>query len=398
MFLLENFTIAIASLKSNKLRAFLTMLGIIIGISAVITIMTLGEIGKSNIGKQFEGVGANKIAIYLNWTSNSVKKDFLTDSDINKIRNVFKNEITYMSPVLMGDIGKAVKKKESGDVVMMGVNPDYKALEKVNVIKGRFLNESDLNKRRRVSVIDKKLALKLFKRVNVVGETLKIESANLKQSFTIIGIYEKKPQLFDAIFSKSTSVYIPIVFSNNDNEYDQLQLQISKDSEASLVSKKILKFIARIKGKENLYIAETAKNQIEIINNVLGTVSTGISIVAGISLLVGGIGIMNIMLVSVTERTKEIGIRKALGASRSDIVLQFLTESMIISAIGGIMGVIIGLSISTIIAIMLKASPVVPVWIVLIAVSFSAAVGISFGIYPANKAAELDPIEALRYE
>ncbi len=390
--------IAVASLKSNKVRTFLTMLGIIIGISAVITIMTLGEIGKSNISKQFEGVGANKVGIYLNWTSNSVKKDFLTDSDINKIRNVFKNEITYMSPVLMGDMGKAVKKKESGDVIMMGVNPDYKALEKVNVIKGRFLNQSDLDKRRSVSVIDKKLALKLFKRVNVVGETLKVESTNLKQSFTIIGIYEKKPQLFDSIFSKSTSVYIPIVFSNNDNEYDQLQLQISKDSETNLMSKKIIKFIARIKGKENLYIAETAKNQIELINNILGTISTGISIVAGISLLVGGIGIMNIMLVSVTERTKEIGIRKALGASRSDIVLQFLTESMIISAIGGIMGVFIGLSISNIIAILLKASPVVPVWIVLIAVSFSAMVGIGFGIYPANKAAELDPIEALRYD
>jgi putative ABC transport system permease protein len=376
------------------------MLGIIIGISSVITIMTLGEIGKASIGKDVEGtIGTRRVAIYLDWNDDIRRTDFLNHSDLRKIRNVFSKEVEYLSPVSWGGSGKAKKNKEFGNVHIQGVNEEYKHIGKVNIIKGRFLNKSDVTGRRYVATINKKLALKLFKRTSVVGETLKIERGDLEQNYTIVGVYEEPPSLFDKLNnSNRTTLYAPLSIIEYDDEYDSIDIQLSKNCDIEETSSKILRFISRIKGKENLYRSESAKGQMNMIDGILNKISLGIGAVAAISLLVGGIGVMNIMLVSVTERTREIGIRKALGAKRKDILLQFLVESMIISGVGGLIGVTLGLGVSNIAAIILKVTPSVPIRYILISVSFSAIVGIFFGIYPANKAAKLDPIEALRYE
>lgn len=400
MFFLENFKLAISSLRANKMRSFLTMLGIIIGISSVITIMTLGEIGKASIGKDVEGtIGTRRVAIYLDWNDDIRRTDFLNHSDLRKIRNVFSKEVEYLSPVSWGGSSKAKKNKEFGNVHIQGVNEEYKHIGKVNIIKGRFLNKSDVTGRRYVATINKKLALKLFKRTSVVGETLKIERGDLEQNYTIVGVYEEPPSLFDKLNnSNRTTLYAPLSIIEYDDEYDSIDIQLSKNCDIEETSSKILRFISRIKGKENLYRSESAKGQMNMIDGILNKISLGIGAVAAISLLVGGIGVMNIMLVSVTERTREIGIRKALGAKRKDILLQFLVESMIISGVGGLIGVTLGLGVSNIAAIILKVTPSVPIRYILISVSFSAIVGIFFGIYPANKAAKLDPIEALRYE
>ncbi|SHG95935.1 ABC transporter permease [Tepidibacter thalassicus] len=399
MFFIENFKLAISSLRANKMRSFLTMLGIIIGISSVITIMTLGEIGKASIGKEFEGFGTRRVYVGINWNDDIKQTDFINNNDIKKLRKVFSKEIEYLSPQIWGGSGKAKKNKAFGNIYITGVNEEYKFISKINVIKGRFLNKPDIKSRKNVVVINKELAQKLFKRINVVGETIKIEDSDFGQSYTIVGIYENPPSIFDR-FGKSdkTEVYLPISIVMYDNLYDSLEIQLSEKCNVDETCDKISKFLSRIKGKKDIFKTESAKKQMNIIDNVLNKISLGIGAIAAISLLVGGIGVMNIMLVSVTERTKEIGIRKALGAKRKDILFQFLVESMIISAVGGLIGISLGLGISNLIAIFLKVSPKIPIGVVIIAVSFSAIVGIFFGIYPANKAAKLDPIEALRYE
>jgi putative ABC transport system permease protein len=381
------------------MRSFLTMLGIIIGISSVITIMTLGEIGKASIGKEFEGFGTRRVVIYLMWNDDIRQSDFLNESDIRKIKKAFFKEIEYLSPEIWGGSGKAKKNKNFGNVYIKGVNEEYKNIGKINVIKGRFLNESDIKGRRNVVVINKKLAQKLFKRTDIVGETIKIENSDLGQSYVVIGVYEDPPSIFDR-FDKSdkTAIYSPISIIDYDNLYDSMEVQISEGYDVEEICNKISKFISRIKGKKNIYRIESAKGQQNMVDAVLSKISLGVGAIAAISLLVGGIGVMNIMLVSVTERTREIGIRKALGAKRKDILLQFLVESMIISAVGGLIGTSLGLGISNAVALFLKVSPKIPIGVIMIAVSFSAVVGVFFGIYPANKAAKLDPIEALRYE
>lgn len=398
MFFIENFKLAISSLKANKMRAFLTMLGIIIGISSVITIFTLGEIGKASMGKEFEGIGVNRIVVYLSGREEINSEDFLNNSDFQTIKRAFKDDIDYLSPSTWGS-GKAKKNKNMGKIYINGVNEEYKFIAKINMIKGRFLNKSDVLGKKSVAVIDKKLALELFKRTDVVGETFKVENSDLGQSYVIVGVYEVPTSLFDKIDkSEETSIYVPHTFIQYGDSYDSVELSASKNADIELLSQKITKFMEKLKNKENLYRVMSAQSQMNMIDNFLGKMSLGIGAIAAISLLVGGIGVMNIMLVSVTERTREIGIRKALGAKRKDILFQFLVEAMIISGVGGIIGTSLGLGISNIIALFLKVTPSVPIGIIIIAVSFSAGVGMFFGIYPANKAAKLDPIEALRYE
>ncbi len=399
LFFLENFKLALSSLKANKMRAFLTMLGIIIGISSVITIMTLGEAGKASVGKEFEG-SKNQIAIRpADWDIGY--EDLLNGSDLDKIRNAFSEDIQYFSPVEWSG-GKVKKNKVVDEVSILGSNEEYKFIDNVNVIKGRFFSRSDVLGKRNVAVIDKRLALKLFKRTNAVGETLKIDDGYLGQSYVVIGVYEKAPSLFDQIDSafgyEQTTLYAPFTCVQYDDTYRSIQAVVSEGADITTVSDRIVKFISKIKHKENLYRVQTAQGAQSQLDGILGKLSIGIGAIAAISLLVGGIGVMNIMLVSVTERTREIGIRKALGAKRRDILLQFLVESMIISATGGIIGTSLGLGISNAIALIFHITPTIPITMILIAVSFSAGVGVFFGIYPANKAAKLDPIEALRYE
>ena len=400
MFFIENFKLALSSLRANKMRAFLTMLGIIIGISSVITIMAIGESVKATVGNAFEQFGKNGISIQpKNWDMKS--QDFLRETDIQNIRNAFSKEILYMSPVVQSG-GKVTKRKNTDQVSIMGVNEEYKNMEKVNIIKGRFLNKSDILGKREVIVVDKKLALKLYKRSNIIGETLKIDDGGLGQTYVVVGIYEKKPTIFDklngAFGYDRTTAYAPITKVQMEPSYSYVSAVIVDSPDKTIIPKRIENYIAKIKHKSDLYKVETNQSQMSQLDGILSKLSIGISAIAFISLLVGGIGVMNIMLVSVTERTREIGVRKALGATRKDILLQFLVESMIVSATGGIIGTSIGLAISNTIALTMGFSATVPIGLIITAVGFSATVGIFFGIYPANKAAKLDPIEALRYE
>lgn len=407
MSFLESIGSALSSLWANKMRTFLTMLGIIIGIASVITIVSLGEGSKSEIGSEFERIGANLVVIYTNWSKDLNRSDYFNDDDLDTIRRVFSDKITGISATISKS-GNAVKGRNNAPVDMFGVSQDFNKMMTIDIIDGRFLLETDIKGNRRVAIIDEKLAEKIFKRKDVLGENLIVDTGASKISLTIVGIY-KTPSgtlenLAQQFIGDVTTIYVPYTMMQSlgygSNRYRQFQINVANSSEVDQVSKDIISLMERRhrnSGEEN-YLYQSAQQQMDMMNNVLNMLSSVIGAIAAISLLVGGIGVMNIMLVSVTERTREIGIRKAIGATRKDVLIQFLVEAMIVSGTGGLIGTILGLTIQSIIAVSIGIPPSASLGTILLAVLFSAAVGIFFGIYPANKAAKLDPIDALRYE
>ena len=273
------------------------------------------------------------------------------------------------------------------------------------MIDGRYLMDTDVKGKRSVAIVDKEMALDVFGRTNVLGESINVELGGSNVSLVIVGIYEKPKSTLQNMGGKSpTNIFVPFttlekIMSMGDRIWD-IQMSIKKGVDIDSITKKMIRLIERRHDNEgeNKYILETAEGELESINKITGIITLVIGAIAAISLLVGGIGVMNIMFVSVTERTREIGIRKAIGAKRRDILLQFLIESVIVSGIGGIIGTIIGLGLAFAVSSFIKIPPSVSIRTIIIAWIFSAGVGIFFGIYPANKASKLDPIDALRYE
>lgn len=404
MLLLENLKLAIFSIKSNKMRAFLTMLGIIIGITSVITISALGEASKSVLNKEFDNFNKNLAVIYINQysTEESFEKVYFSLNDLEVISKKFEKKVEYMEPEGRGSSTVKVGRQEAS-VNIHGTSENYTKMEKVNLIHGRFLSEADVNARKTVAVVDKEFALKLFNKTDVIGEVVKVVIEEQPVYVSIIGVYEKTASIFAGLAqSDSTEMHVPYTLFNQSIELTPILSFKVKDkysAEVSKVAEEVARYAEKSKGlKEATYTVNTLDSQQKQVNGILGTVSFAIGGIGAISLVVGGIGIMNIMLVSVTERTREIGIRKSLGARRRDILMQFLIESMIVSAIGGIIGVALGLFFSTLVALYLKIPQPVTIVAIMGTVAFSAVVGIFFGLYPANKAAKLDPIDALRYE
>ena len=400
LLIMENIKLALSSIRANKMRSFLTMLGIIIGISSVITIASLGETSKAVIAKEFEAFGKNRVVIYMPYSEEIRDSDYFTMEDIDKVKEKYKEDIVYLAPSTYENT-EAISGRKKAKVSTEGVANGYEKMVNMNLIKGRFITEADIKSRRYVSVVDKAMADKIFPGENAVGKTIRISVEGQPADTKIVGVYEKKKSIFDGMMSSdSTTMYMPYsIFSSQLMYMGSIDMKIIESKSSIEVGDSIANFLAKMKKREpGFYIVNTTQGEQNSIDQVLNTLSLAIGAIAAISLLVGGIGIMNIMLVSVTERTKEIGIRKSLGARRKDILLQFLVESMIVSATGGIIGTTLGIVFASIVSLVLSVPPVVSPGIVIIAVVFSAVVGMFFGIYPANRAAKLDPIDALRYE
>jgi len=400
----ENIVLALFAIKSNKMRSFLTMLGIIIGISSVIAITSIGDSAKGVVGKEFAAYGMNNMYVYINWEfaqDGYEEADLIMPEDIEALKARFPEDILYVAPSISADSPTRVGRTD-GKVSMYGVDANYHMFKKnIDILYGRMINRSDVEGKKDRIVIEKKAALNLFNKENAVGESLRVVINNELRDLTVVGVYEVPSSLFDSMMmSDSYSTYVPYpILQYGDRASWAIELYANEKKNPELLGKEFTSYLCRIKGKEpGFYIHESLETALTQVNQILGTLSIAIGAIAAISLVVGGIGIMNIMLVSVTERTREIGIRKSLGARTRDILMQFLIESMIISAIGGIVGTALGIGLASVGMSLAKIDVVIDPKVVVLAVAFSAMVGMFFGLYPARKAAKLDPIEALRYE
>lgn len=403
MLLIENIKLALSAIRVNKMRSFLTMLGIIIGISSVIAITSIGDSAKGAVSKEFEGYSAN-MYVEVNWemTEDGLEaNDLFYKEDIDALKERFPDEVKYAAPAA-GASSDAKIGRLKGKFEMTGVDADYFKFDiKSKIIYGRSINKSDVVAKKDVVVIEDKAAKFFFNKENVVGQTIPVTILGENKDLTIVGVYKVEKSVFSGINqSSSYYCYVPYSITMGSGEGAQyINIYANEEMDQTTQAEHFVNYFTKIKKEpEGFYKYETAESQLGMINNVLGILSIAIGAIAAISLLVGGIGIMNIMLVSVTERTREIGIRKSLGAQTQDILTQFLIEAMILSVIGGVIGTGLGIGIAALGMTIAGVGVVINPLAIIVAVAFSAFVGIFFGIFPAKKAAKLDPIEALRYE
>lgn len=402
--LIENMIMALHAIKANKMRSFLTMLGIIIGIGSVISIVSIGDTMRGLFSDLYKDVGITQAYVSIGyWIDDTRMSDYFTLDELDQIKSVFGDEISYIdsNAFVSGDV-QAGRIKMKFD--LQGIDYNYQDVQPVDVIYGRYLNEGDILGRKKNVVIENKSAVKLFGTENAVGKTFRTTIYGESDEYTIVGVYKKDMNAFQALMmggsSDTGTAFIPytILTWPNDNFY-YCHLFAADGIDMNDFMTRLVAYIAKLKGRNpSDFYTMTAMDEMGSVDSMMGAMSMAVGGIAAISLLVGGIGIMNIMLVSVTERTREIGIRKALGAKTRDVLIQFLTESAILSALGGIIGIILAVSLVGAGGMLLGLPVVVKPAVILVAVSFSAIVGIFFGIYPASKAAKADPIDALRYE
>lgn len=403
MLIFENISLAFSSIRVNKMRSFLTMLGMIIGISSVISIVSLGDTMRSVIADEFESIGTTLAYSYIisendYYTSN----DTYTYEDIENIKEVFGDKVEYISAGAMVS-GKIKNGRVIKDARLEGLAENPNIYKELDIIHGKMFSNNDIKNSRPYIIIEDKTAEEIFGRKNAVGEILRIQVNKNLLEFTVTGIYKNNDSALKKLLGGSqtkASTYVPqTTITEKDGQFWAIDISSSKEISVEEFKSKFVNYVSRAKGIEPENVRYyTAQEEMKSIDGIMSTLSLIVGAIAAISLLVGGIGIMNIMLVSVTERTREIGIRKSLGARMEDILLQFLVESAIISAAGGIIGTILGASVVVIGGMVFGISAIVKPQVVITAVVFSAAVGIFFGLYPARKAAKADPIEALRYE
>lgn len=403
MLIIENLKLALNAIRINKMRSFLTMLGIIIGISSVIAITAIGSSMQGVLDKQFASVGKSAMVLYTNWNmvDGYIPMDALFDLDeMETLKERFPEYIAYIDPFVSATSSYRIGRMD-GKMSMSGTAADRDKMLNLNMIHGRFINEADVEGAKPRLVIESKVAVKMFGMENAVGRTVDLTVEDELKEFTVVGVYKEEESIFTAMNTgQNDAGYIPYsLLPSQANWTNYFYMYTKEGVDQQEAGAKITAYMSKMKGmQDGYYTYESAEAQANMMTDMLSTVSTAIGIIAGISLLVGGIGIMNIMLVSVTERTREIGIRKSLGARTGDILFQFLTESMIISAIGGLIGTLLGCGIAAIGMKLFNVDFILNPMVIVIAVGFSAVVGIFFGIYPARRAAKLDPIEALRYE
>lgn len=422
MLLQENIRLAVNGLLANKMRALLTMLGIIIGISSVIAIVTVGQAMTGSVTSLLNDLGANSIQIYLrdkpdeygntDYSRSWEEEDRISDQMIDAYLEAFSGKVSAWAVTSGVGTGQAMngRNEANGDVV--GANADALKIQNVPIIAGHFLNEREVGGMKYAAVISDRFVEKLFPGTTphqALGKEIKLRLNQGIYTFTVVGVYrfEVTGMLGNMTGDTTTTVFIPITLAkqitgDTQGRYYSLRIKASDSvADSRLFAEQTAKYFNEHFYRNNKFVelrAESMDSMIGQMTGMMTTMSIAISIIAGISLLVGGIGVMNIMLVSVTERTREIGTRKALGARNSAIRIQFIVESMIICLIGGVIGVALGTALGHAGSSLLGFAGWPSPGIVVVAVSFSMAIGIFFGYYPANKASKLDPIEALRYE
>ena len=424
MELRESIRLALEGLKANKMRAILTMLGIIIGIAAVIGILTVGDGLSSYINGTMSDLGASSIIVTLQEKSKEISSesmmgmmmqqpassDLISPEMIEDMQQHFDARLAATGLSESAGSGKAKDGRLYANVSAMGVNEGYFTVNDVKLSSGRLLQQKDDDGRRMVCVVSDKLVNNLFdgNQEQALGQEVLVQLTGGSYTFRIVGVYqyEQSALYFSTASDKdlSTSFYIPIStakqLSGAERGYSNITVQAAIGESSTELAAEVKNYLGRYyRTNENYTVtAISMDSMISSVNSMMDTLSIAIAVIAAISLLVGGIGVMNIMLVSVTERTREIGTRKALGATNNNIRLQFVVESVIICLIGGAIGILLGAIMGYVGSGLLHNAVLPSVGSIVLAFSFSLAVGVFFGYYPANKAAKMDPIEALRYE
>ena len=430
MALWDNLRLAFASLWAGKLRALLTMLGIIIGIGAVIAIVTVGNSLTGSITSSLSGFGINHITVSLEqrdetssgfsgWGGFSgggmlfgpaapAAEDLLTDAMIAEYKEAFGDRVAAVACSQSVGSGTVTAGDTTVTVTASGVNADCATVEDVTLLCGRFILDTDAD--RALAVVSDVFCESVFGAADdrVLGQSFTLSVNDTAQRFYVAGVYEYAEDTVASLTGSSsdpvTALYMPLALARRlagaEEGYQQFTVAAADGADTSALMEQTETFFASYYTRNESYTvgASSMESMLEEMTSMLGTVTLAISAIAAISLLVGGIGVMNIMLVSITERTREIGTRKALGARNGAIRLQFVTEAVVICLVGGVLGVALGIGLGAAGAGLLGYAARPSVSSILLAVGFSMAIGVFFGYYPAGKAARMDPIEALRYE
>lgn len=408
----ENIRIALFSIRTNIMRSLLTMLGIIIGVASVIAVITVGNGGRDYIVGMIRDLGANVVSITVN-TASAEDSDYITSDDIEAVRKL--ESIRYITPVTMS-MGTLDAEGKGGLGMALGTDEQVQYLLKGGCKYGRYYNEEEIKSGRPVAVVDITTAKMLFGYENVVGQMLDYSVNGRSERFKIIGVTDlmstfggdsdQMVAMMDSMgggmmgymFMVPSSVASTL--SGREDQFEMCYFSSQDEGELDAAGQAALNLLQtrHNNAEREVYTVQNMATYIDLLDTVIRVFTIFIAAVSAISLIVGGIGVMNIMLVTVTERTREIGIRKALGAKTSNIMFQFLTESIVLCLIGGIIGTILGVSGASLVSHLMNVPLGVDFSTILIAIGFSSAIGIFFGIYPARRAAKMQPIEALRRE
>ncbi|MBI4328471.1 MAG: ABC transporter permease [Chloroflexi bacterium] len=414
MTLLESLRSALSAILSRKLRSFLTVLGIVIGVAAVIALMSIGEGAQARVTSSLESIGTNLLFVRPGAPPQAGAQSFQPTAGRLTLADAAALTDPALTPAVVmaaPEVSTAVQAAVSGSTVAtraMGVTPEYETVRNFTVAEGRFISEADVEAGSLVTVVGSNVAEALFGELSPVGESIRLS----QRRFRVVGVLESKGGT--AFGSQDNLVVVPITTAQRRltrtltaRGADQVQVIYVQARNASLVDaakEQVTALLRELHDSPTVddFTITTQQETLATLTQALGAFTIFLGAVAGISLVVGGIGIMNIMLVSVTERTREIGIRKAVGAKSRDILLQFLVESALLSLAGGLLGVALGAGASQLVSNINIGGTQVPAAvtpdIVLLAVGVATAIGLFFGFYPASRAARLDPIQALRSE
>ena len=401
--------VALQSLTGHKMRSFLTMLGVVIGVGAVIALVAVGQGAQAQVVSRFQALGSNLLIVSaggdFGFSRAGLRQTIrrLNDADVEAIRGL-ATSVALVAPEYGSNNATVSYQGKTTSLSVTGVTPEYTAVRNWSVSSGRFINAEDDTNLAMVAILGQKTLETLFgsTQANPIGEIIRIN----RQNFEVIGVLKAKGQ--SGVSNQDDAVFIPLTTAQlklggaGTTTVRSISLQVRSAEEMNLAQAQVTAILRALHGLQASAQSDfTVRDQTDIVTSVqetTGTFTTLLSSIAAISLLVGGIGIMNIMLVSVTERTREIGVRLAVGARGRDILLQFLIEAITLTVLGGLIGILFGVAGSRVVSATQGWVTLVSVDSIGLAFAFSAAIGIFFGFYPARKASRLDPIEALRYE